>query len=156
MAGPATRCVRGCCSCLASQRRREGHAWSDEVERERPSRCGPGCPLRLLFLYPLLRVSSAPIICWMRVFSFRQPTDAARWGGRCIYFLGALLLQVSAPVPQAAGWLFAVCPDVAELLAVMALRTTILSYICLHPDCDVAEALQSEHFLRFCRPRQAY
>jgi hypothetical protein len=34
----------------------------------------------------------------------------------------------------------AVCPDVAELLAVLALRKPILSYTCLHPDCDVAEA----------------
>jgi hypothetical protein len=43
----------------------------------------------------------------------------------------------------------AVCPDVAELLAVMALRKPILSSICLHPDCDVAEAWQSENFLGF-------
>jgi hypothetical protein len=34
----------------------------------------------------------------------------------------------------------AVCPDVAELLAVMALSKIILSSIRLHPDCDVAEA----------------
>jgi hypothetical protein len=51
--------------------------------------------------------------------------------------------------PQAAGRLFAVCPDMAELLAVMDLRKTILSSICLHPDCDVAEGLQSENFLGF-------
>jgi hypothetical protein len=43
----------------------------------------------------------------------------------------------------------AVCPDVAELLAVLALRNPILSSICLHPDCDVAEALQSEDLLGF-------
>jgi hypothetical protein len=34
----------------------------------------------------------------------------------------------------------AVCPHVAELLAVMSLRKPILSSVCLHPDCDVAEA----------------
>jgi hypothetical protein len=44
----------------------------------------------------------------------------------------------------------------AELLAVMALHKTILSSICLHPDCDVIEALQSENFLGFCRPEQGY
>jgi hypothetical protein len=33
---------------------------------------------------------------------------------------------VIAPVPQAAERLLAVCPDVAELLAVMALRKSIL------------------------------
>jgi hypothetical protein len=34
----------------------------------------------------------------------------------------------------------AVCHDVAELLAVMALSKIILISICLYPDCDVAEA----------------
>jgi hypothetical protein len=35
----------------------------------------------------------------------------------------------------------------AELLAVIELRKTIQSSKCLHPDCGVAEALQSENFL---------
>jgi hypothetical protein len=65
-------------------------------------------------------------------------------------------VQVISSAPKAAGRLFAVCPDVAELLAVMALRKTILSSICLHPDCDVAEALQSENFLGFCHHWQGY
>jgi hypothetical protein len=43
----------------------------------------------------------------MTVFFFRQPTVAACWGGRCIPFLGALLLQVITPAPQAAGRLLA-------------------------------------------------
>jgi hypothetical protein len=43
-----------------------------------------------------------------------------------------------------------------ECLAVMALCKTILSFIGLYPDCDVAEAWQLENFLRFCRPRQGY
>jgi hypothetical protein len=72
-------------------------------------------------------------------FPLRQPAVAACWGGRCILFLGTLLVQVIVPAPQAAGRLLAVCPDVAELLAVMALRKTILSFIGLCPDCDVAE-----------------
>jgi hypothetical protein len=80
--------------------------------------------------------------------SFRQSTVAACWGGSCIPFLGAILVHVTAPAQQAAGRLLAVCSDVAELLAVMALRKTILS-----SDYDVAEALQSGYFLGF--PRQA-
>jgi hypothetical protein len=32
-----------------------------------------------------------------------------------------------------------VCPDVAELLAVMALRKAVLSFVSLHLDCNVAE-----------------
>jgi hypothetical protein len=96
--------------------------------------------LRLLFLHLLLRVSAAPIIGGMGLSSFRQQTVAACWGGRCIHFLRALLVQVTAPAPLAAGRLLAGCPDVVEMLAVVALRKLILSSTCLHPDCDVAEA----------------
>jgi hypothetical protein len=119
-----------------SERRLEGHPRSGEVGREDPSRCSPGYPLRLTFLRILLRVSATPVIGGMGVFSIRQPTVAACWDGRCIPFLGALLVQVTAPEPQAAGRLLAVCPEVAELLAVMALRKTILSSVCLYPYCE--------------------
>jgi hypothetical protein len=85
----------------------------------------------------------------MWFLSFRQPTVAACWDGKCISFLWALLVQVTATAKQAAGRLFAVCPDVAELLAVMALSKTILSFICLHTDCDMTEVLQSENLLGF-------
>jgi hypothetical protein len=50
--------------------------------------------------------------------------------------------------------LFAVCPNVAELLAVMALCKAILSFICLYPDCDAAECWQSENLLGFCSVEQ--
>jgi hypothetical protein len=70
--------------------------------------------------------------------------------------VGALFVQVTVPAPQAGVRLFAVCPDVAELLAVIALHKTILSSICLYLDCDVAEAWQSENFLGFCRSQQGY
>jgi hypothetical protein len=65
VAGPATCC---CSSVLPRT------CLCGEVGREHPSRCSPGSPLRLLFLHLLLRVSAAP----MGVFSFRQPTVAAR------------------------------------------------------------------------------
>jgi hypothetical protein len=113
--------------CLASERRREGHAWSGEAGREHPPRCSPGCPLRLRFLRLLLRVSAAPIICGMGLFSFRQSAVGARWSGRCIPFLGALLVQVTAPSLQAERRLLAVCPDVAELLAIV--RSQSQSYL---------------------------
>jgi hypothetical protein len=92
----------------------------------------------------------------MEFFSFRQPTFAALWSRWWIPFLGALFVQVNPAAPQVAGRLFAVCPDVAKLLAVMTQRKTILSSMCLHPDCDVSKALQSENFLGFCRSRQGY
>jgi hypothetical protein len=56
-------------------------------------------------------------------------------------------VQVAAPSPQATGRLLAVCSDVAELLAAVALRKTIMSFVHLYPDCNVAEAWQSENFL---------
>jgi hypothetical protein len=92
----------------------------------------------------------------MGFISFRHPAVAARWGGRCISFLVAFLVQVTAPAPQAAGRLLAICPDVAKLLVVMVLRKTILISICLYADCNVAEVCQSENFLGFCRLRQGY
>jgi hypothetical protein len=52
--------------------------------------------------------------------------------------------------------LFAVCLDVAELLAVTALRKTILSSICLYPDCHVTEDWHSENVVGFYRPWQYY
>jgi hypothetical protein len=142
--------------CFASERRREEHVWSGEVGREHPPRCSPRCPLRLLLLNLLLRVSVAPTICGMGVFSFHQPTVAARWGGRYIPFLGALLVQVTASAPQASGRMLAVGPDVATLLAVVALGKSILGSRCLHPDSNVAEARQTESFLGLCCPRHSY
>jgi hypothetical protein len=50
----------------------------------------------------------------------------------------------------------AVCPDVAKLLAAMALHKAILCSICLYPDYDVAEVWQFENFSGFCRPWQGY
>jgi hypothetical protein len=122
--------------CLASERRREGHAWSGEVGRGRPSRCSLGSPPWLLFLHLLFRLSAAPIICGMGFFSFRR---CSMLGWKMYSLSRGTPCAGDRPAPQAAGRLFAVCPDVAELLAVMVLRKTILSSICLHPDSDVAE-----------------
>jgi hypothetical protein len=51
-------------------------------------------------------------------------------------------MQVTAPAPQTTGRLLTVCPNVAELLAVVALRKAVLSPVCLHPDCYVARAVK--------------
>jgi hypothetical protein len=50
--------------------------------------------------------------------------------------------------------MFAISPDVAELLAVVALGKSILGYISLHPDSNAAEAWQRENSLGLCRRRQ--
>jgi hypothetical protein len=54
------------------------------------------------------------------------------------------------------GGLLAVCPDVAELLAVVTLRKSILGFVCLYPDSNVAEVVQLEQLLCFRRSRQGY
>jgi hypothetical protein len=54
------------------------------------------------------------------------------------------------------GGLFAICPDVAELLAVVAVRKITLGSIYLRPDSNMAEARQTENFLGLCRPWQGY
>jgi hypothetical protein len=72
----------------------------------------------------------------MGFLSFRQLAVTACWCGRCtrISFLRTLLVQVAATAPQKTGRLLAVFPNVAELLAVMALRKPILSFMVLYPD----------------------
>jgi hypothetical protein len=149
-------CLRTLLICAASECRREGDAWGGEGGRELPSRCGLGCPLGLLFLQFLLRVSAGPIVGGMGFFSFRQPAVAACWGGCCVPLLGALFVEVSAPAPLTTRRVFAICPDVAELLAVVALRKKILGSVCLHPDSTVTEARQTENFLGLCPPWQSY
>jgi hypothetical protein len=92
---------------------------------------------------------------WRYEVFLPPPTGSCSMLGWKIYSLSRITpCAGDHPALQAAGRLLAVCVDVAELLAVMALRKTILSSICLCPDCDVAEALQSENFLGFCRHRK--
>jgi hypothetical protein len=45
--------------------------------------------------------------------------------------------------------LFSVFPDVAELLAVVALSKAVMGSVGLHPDRNVAEAWQTENFWDF-------
>jgi hypothetical protein len=52
-------------------------------------------------------------------------------------------VQIAASTPQTKGRLLAVCLNMAQLLAVMALRKTILRFIGLYPDCNVVKAWQS-------------
>jgi hypothetical protein len=61
---------------------------------------------------------------------------------------------VTASAPQAAWRLLAIRPDVAELLAVVALVKIFLGSISLHPDSNVAEARQTDNFLGLCCPLQ--
>jgi hypothetical protein len=61
---------------------------------------------------------------------------------------------MAAPTPQAAGRLFAICPDVAELLAVKALGQGGLGFVCLYFNANMAEAGQFKNFVGFLCPRE--
>jgi hypothetical protein len=74
----------------------------------------------------LFHISATPIIGGMGFLSFHQLTAAACWCGRCISFFRTLLVEVTTPTLQTTGRLLAVCPNVAEFLAVPALHKTIL------------------------------
>jgi hypothetical protein len=66
---------------------------------------------------------------------------------KIIFFFRTLFVQVAATAPQTTGRLLAVFPNMAKLLAVIALCKPILSFIVFYPDCNVAKAWQSENFL---------
>jgi hypothetical protein len=57
-------------------------------------------------------------------------------------FLRTVSMMVAAPITQTAGRLFAVGPDVAKFLAVVALRKGVLGFIGLYLDGNVAEVGQ--------------
>jgi hypothetical protein len=115
---------------------------SGVVWRKYPSGCGFGCSLRLPVTHFILCVAAAPIVGRMVVFSVSQLAVAAFWGWGSIPFLGAILVEVTAPTPQTARRLSAVRPDVAKPLAVVALREASLSVVCLYLNWYVAKAVQ--------------
>jgi hypothetical protein len=63
---------------------------------------------------------------------------------------------MAAPAPQTTWWLFAIGPDVTELLAVVTLRQSALGSICLNLYSSVGETMQMEYFLGLGCSRQGY
>jgi hypothetical protein len=61
-------------------------------------------------------------------------------------------VKVAASTPHATWRLVAVSPDVAELLAVIALSKAICVSVGLHFNRDMTEACQFEDVLRFLGP----
>jgi hypothetical protein len=85
------------------------------------------------------------------------------WRGSCFVGFGlseilfrAVVVQVAALTPQAAGRLFAISPDVAKLLTVVAPRKGVRGFVRLYPDENVAEPGESEDVLGFCYPREGH
>jgi hypothetical protein len=62
-------------------------------------------------------------------------------------------VQVAATAPETTG-LPVIFPDVAELLAIVALHKPVLSFVRLYPDCNVAEVGQSEKVFCLCCRRE--
>jgi hypothetical protein len=92
-------------------------------------------------------VFATPIIGGMSFLSLRQPAVAACWNGSRVSLILALLEQVAASAPQTTRRLPTVCPDVAELLAVMTLSKDSPSPIRLHTHGNVEKARQIEDLL---------
>jgi hypothetical protein len=104
------------------------------------------------FPYGFFRMTTATVVGRMCCFSFSQLAVAA-----CRCWRSVLLLRDSLPTPpQATGRLLAICPDVAILLAVVALCKVILWFICLYLDGNVAEVREFENVLGPCGPRLGY
>jgi hypothetical protein len=108
--------------CTASEHRHEGDTWHGEVGGEHPPRRSFGCSLALPLLQLLLRLSAAPIIGGMGLLSLHQLAVTPSWSGGSVFSFRALFVQVATPAPQTTGRLLTVGPNVAELLAVVALH----------------------------------
>jgi hypothetical protein len=99
-------------------------------------------------------VFAAPIVGRMGFLTLRQLAVTAGWSGGNDSFLWAFLMQVAAPAPQTLWRLSTVCPNMPELLAVMALCKADSSSVGLHRDCYMAKGCQTKHFLRLSRSWQ--
>jgi hypothetical protein len=99
-------------------------------------------------------VLAAPIIGGVGLLNFRQFAVAASWSVGSIVFLRALPVHVAATTPQTTWSLFAVCPDMAELLAIVALREVTLGSVRLHLDHNVAVGSKLKNLLRLLCSRE--
>jgi hypothetical protein len=102
-----------------------------------------GVLCNVIFLQHPLLVSAAGIIAGMWLFFLQKLAVAACRSGVSIFRLWTLFLQLAVPAPLTTVWLFALCPVMAVLLALVTLRESALSSICLHPDGNAAEAWQT-------------
>jgi hypothetical protein len=69
------------------------------------------------------------IVVGMGILSVHQHAVAACQCRCCVAFFRVFFVQVATPTPQATEMLLADCPGMAKLLAVVALRKTILYFI---------------------------
>jgi hypothetical protein len=115
--------------------------------RENTSRFILGCSLRLSLSHLFLGVPANSIVGGMRFLSDHQLAVAACRYRCCIALFWALLAQVTALTPHTTRRLFAVSPDMAELLTVVTLHETVLSFVYVYPDYNMAKAHQSDYLM---------
>jgi hypothetical protein len=94
------------------------------------------------------------VVGGMCSLSFGQLAVAACQCWRCVPLLRTVFAQVAIPTPQARGRLFAISPDMAKLLAVVALHECVLWFALLYLDGTVAEAGEYEDILDCCHSRE--
>ena len=75
----------------------------------------------------------------MWLLSLRQSAVAAYWGGGSVLLFWAHFVKVATSTPQTTWGLFAVSPNVAELLTIIALCKPVVCFVGLHPDGNMAE-----------------
>jgi hypothetical protein len=79
-------------------------------------------------------MTAASVVGGMRFLSVAQLAVAACRFRFYIALLRAVFVEVATRTPQATGRYLTVCPDMAEILAVVTLRQTSLRFISLYHD----------------------
>jgi hypothetical protein len=115
---------------------------------EHPTRRGFGCSLWFLLAHLFLCLIAAAVVGGMCLLSVRQLTVAARRGRICVPLLGAIFVQMAAPIPQVYSW----PRRVAKLLTVETLRQDVVGFVSLYLDRNVAEAGKLEELRGFGGP----
>jgi hypothetical protein len=125
--------------CIASEPRREGNTWGGDVWGDQLSRYSFGRSLWFPLLQLFFRLSAVQVIGGVGFLSLRQLAVTTCLCGSSVLPLWALPVRVVAPATQTPGRLFAVC----------WVRKSILSSICLYPDCNMLAVGKSLAILPF-------
>jgi hypothetical protein len=118
------------CGCI-------GLLWWGELREEHPPRRSLGSSLCSSPLQFSFHMAAASVWHWMSFLSFYKGAAAATQHRFCIRPFGAFPMQVATTAPQTSRGLFAVGPDMAKVLAVVALHKASLSSVWFYLDNNV-------------------
>jgi hypothetical protein len=111
-----------------------------------------GCPLWLPLSQLLLVVAATSVVGGVWLLSSQLAVTASRFGSY-VSFFWAVLVPVTAPTPHTTWRLLAVCPDMAEFLAVVTLREASLGSVGLYFDCNITKTSDLKDILGLGCPR---